>query len=66
VEAAKNLDKRYKDLVKDMHSCAYDLTQSFGIPEDCLSSAPIASDYIEFNKLPWTHDNRGLVTAARL
>jgi len=51
--AAKNLNATYKQLIKQFHPYALDLVNSFGIPEHLLT-APVAQDYVEFNKLPWT------------
>jgi len=55
VSAAKALEVRYRELVKMMHPFAYEMVNSFGIPEELLT-APVAKDYVEFNKLPWTND----------
>ena len=35
-----------------MHSFAFDLVSSFGIPEYLLQS-PVSTDYVAYNSLPW-------------
>jgi len=57
VKAAQHLNIRHKALVKEFHAYALDIVNSFGIPEHLLS-APVAQDYIEFNKLPWTEGGK--------
>jgi len=53
IEAVQKLNATHNQLIKELHKYAFDIVNSVGIPEHLLT-APVAQDYVEFNKLPWT------------